>query len=462
MSDQYPEHLQDLILHLLIVDTEFCNTARPSLELNQFSSRPSRTVFELATTFYDRYKKAPKDHFFDEFEKEVAATRDIDTRSEDFALLLEYIEVLRNAEANRDYILARIHEFIRQRALENVVVDLAEAVSSSKFDDAESLMQGALKAGITRIHQGIEYYYDDDSLVDRMIRKPVVMKTLIPHLDRVIGGFRRTWLICLLGAYKGKKTWGLISLGRAALNQGLVVVHLTHELTELETRMRYDQSIAWAVDPQFSSRNLRVPYFVNENSTDVAYESHTFNTIYDIDYIRKKLKVFQRYGGRLFIRGYPMGTCRIKDVVSYLDFLEVQNRIVPDVLITDYAGIMCPDNKNQDRREGLNQINMDLKSIAQERGIIVLTANQTTRTAISKPVAREVDLAEDIRTAATADLIMSINQTDKERANNQARLFGAVFRHGPAHFHILCTQLIECGQFAMDSCFYRYEGEENG
>jgi hypothetical protein len=61
-------------------------------------------------------------------------------------------------------------------------------------------------------------------------------------------------------------------------------------------------------------------------------------------------------------------------------------------------------------------------------------------------------IAEDFRKAATADTVITYNQTPTEYKMGLARLFVAKAREDMKNFQVLLSQAYPIGQFCIDSC----------
>ncbi len=85
-----------------------------------------------------------------------------------------------------------------------------------------------------------------------------------------------------------------------------------------------------------------------------------------------------------------------------------------------------------------------------KEGFAVLTATQTNRAGASKAVAKMDDVAEDFNKIRIADLVISINRTDEERAMGEARLFFAASRNQPGNFSLRISQDLDRMKFVKD------------
>lgn len=94
-----------------------------------------------------------------------------------------------------------------------------------------------------------------------------------------------------------------------------------------------------------------------------------------------------------------------------------------DFLMVDYMELVEPrffDAKN--RRFNYGQVCVDLRRLAAELDIPVLTAWQTNRAGADKHVLSKTDVGEDWSIVKTSDIIIGLNQNEEENRNKRMRL----------------------------------------
>jgi replicative DNA helicase len=162
-------------------------------------------------------------------------------------------------------------------------------------------------------------------------------------------------------------------------------------------------------------------------------------------------KKLERYKGRqsLEIRGFPTSSLSIEGLEVFLDTLDRLYNYTPDVLLLDYADLMKLDYKNL--RTSTGEIYKELRRIAVERNLAMVTASQANRMAEDARVITLKHLAEDYSKAATADTVIAYCQTPQEKNLGLARLFVAKARGQESGQMVLISQAYGLGQFCMDS-----------
>jgi len=446
------QHLQDCIAHLAIIDTDFLNLVRPALSLDLIDSQMTEFVIRICFNYFDMFGEAPKDHFSDEF---AHASRKL--RPTDLNRYVAYVAKLQQLAApNVDYVVRRLNDFIKAQEFSSALVSCAELVASGKFSEAQSMMYEALRAGIERENVGLRYFTDLSLLRDRGMRMETSMRLMIPELDRLIGGFKPGMLICMLGGMKGKKSWAMHHLGKVALMQGLRVLHISHENSLEEVEERYDRILGALASGTES------PAHVSVWSYDEAlghWESSVIDrpTVFDYSHVVTVRRRVQRFGGDLIIRKYPMGVCDMQEVDRFLRYLEAYERFSPDLLLNDYADVMKPLSPKKEFRHQINETYLYHKRLADERGMIVVTASQAIRSSQGKKLSIK-DFAEDIRKAANVDLAIAICQTSRMEERGHAVLLVLLNRNGPQGVGCKIVMNLDLGQFCLQSFPMSFEG----
>jgi hypothetical protein len=238
---------------------------------------------------------------------------------------------------------------------------------------------------------------------------------------------------------------------------GLKVLYITHELTAEEVEMRTDMMLGGYVSKKEPQSVTIVE--TNENGEIVAKNEKIADTIFNLPKVKFTRKLAKRFKGQLIIKKYPMGSCTMGELNRYLDYLEVYEDFIPDVLINDYADIMNLSlSESSSTRDRLNQTYIEHKRIADERNILVITPSQTTREAIEKVNLSRKDFAEDIRKLANVDMVVALSQSDEMAKEDRMKIHILASRSDDDRFGCIISQNIKIGQVVMDSWVPREAG----
>lgn len=435
------QHFQDCILRLAITDTEFLRVLRFALPVSYLDSI-YHELMQLCYNYYDGVNEAPGDHFQDEMIRRLFPKFDDDMKKLYFGLINRIGEV---GVPNKEYISQILNQFIRQRELETALMQAAPLAERGEFEEVEQILMKALKSGIP-LEEGFLKIPDDGSdFLKKDAASELICNLGIPLLDERIKGLRRGQLVCFFAPAKGGKTWACINVAYQAMTIGRRVLYLTHELSAREVGERIYMK-AGGLSNLDEPREITIQYL---NDEEVECEEHiTPGSVQDLDKQEEVARLLSRNCGKLYIRKYPMGTCTLGEIERLLDYLEIVEHFIPDVLITDYVEIMALP-KHDSPHDSINEAYIRLKSIADQRSILVITASQVTRAGYGKSHIAQSHLpAGDIRKLANIDLGLSFCANELQTSQNLMNVYVEINRSGPQGFGCTIYNLFEVGQFA--------------
>jgi len=123
--------------------------------------------------------------------------------------------------------------------------------------------------------------------------------------------------------------------------------------------------------------------------------------------------------------------------------LDSKFKFIPDLVVVDYADIMRPEQKSPVLRHALKDIYENLRRIAQERDVAMLTATQSNRLGLARRILTIQELSEAFSKAFVADIIISICASSSELAQNLMRYYVAVSRETKAGVPVLVKTAFE-------------------
>jgi hypothetical protein len=361
---------------------------------------------------------------------------------------LTYVQRINEMEVpNLSYVISRINQFVQAREFELAVVKSMKLAQMGKLDMARENMQQALRVGVQKEEVGVEYFNSEMPAYMRPGRSnepilPLGLETLDDILRRPMS---RTDLVCVFGGFKGKKSFSMVYFGMRALLRGLNVLHVTHELSLEDTEERYDRGFgSLSNDPDAGINGVDFEEF-DDNGNVIQTRRIYPKTTHDLSTVKDVRRKASRFGGRLIIKKYPMGSCTIGELRRYIDYLEMYENFVPDVIINDYPEKMkLPSGSS--RHDIINDIYLELKGLADEKRVLMIIASQVTRDALKHSKLKQGDSAEDIRKIGNVDLALGISQVGE--SGNRMCAHVMANRHGPQGVGCLFAQNLDVGQFA--------------
>lgn len=400
---KYTTQVQLKILALLWRDEQSYSTYRETIKPKYFSKSIHIDLCRIIFDYYEKYGTSPTmDVLVEEVTQMCSKTKSKQKLEEDY---IQAISDMSEVELyDIEYLKDKILSFGKRQALVDAILESAEILekeSDTQYSKIEKLTKDALMVGEgindlgVDIYDNIEErfvgYLNDDDVIERI---PTEMEIL----DQCLGGGVGRTEQCVVVAPPGRgKTTFLISAGAAAVENGYNVLHISLENNEKQILRNYDMRLL--------KKNM--DYIKDNVDKSIA-------AMFNIKKFRK---------GKLKIKKYPAKTATVNTIRAYLDQLKAVEGFIPDVLIVDYGMLLKPLQNYTDKRSGIESVYEDLRAIADDYNLALWTAAQGNRTALSKKIVTMADLAECFAIANTADILLCMCQTQKEKSKGDMRLF---------------------------------------
>lgn len=253
-----------------------------------------------------------------------------------------------------DWLLKEFEQFIRHKALERAILQSAEHLQVGEYGIVEQLIKEASDISLTK-DVGIDYWIDPKTRLERLKNSNGQISTGWKYLDeKLYGGFNRGELEIFAGPSNSGKSLFLANIALNCALQGLNVIYITHELSEELVAMRMDAMLTG-----FSTREI----YKNLDSVEV------------------KLGIYSKSAGDLMIKFIPAGKT-VREISSYLKEYEVIRNKKADVICHDYLDLLYPKSGKIKASELFVKdkfVSEELRNLAMEKGICVVSASQLNR-----------------------------------------------------------------------------------
>lgn len=424
---EFDTPFQDKIAALLLRDSEFGRRTDGLVEPGYFEEEATAILADIGLSYHKSYKSAPdtvvlldlvkrrfKSKGFREELKEPVKKK--------LGHLLKKVDL-----SSREYVIDQVATFARHQALTQAILQSADELEKGNFDKIQELVGSAVRVGANAENPGYDYFKEIESRSKERkdmtagLIKPKGITTGNRKLDDLLyhKGWGRKELSVLMGAAKAGKTTALIDSAKAASLAGYNVLYVSLEVS--------DRIIAERLDA---------------NLSELAYKE-LGDKVHEVE---DKIEAAAKKAGALKIHEFPTGSLTPSDLRRLIEKYAADGLLF-DIVVLDYADLMAPDRWTNEPRENSRLIYVDLRAIAQELGLAMLTATQTNREGAKAAVATMTDVAEDFNKIRIADLVISINSTDEEKAMGEARLFFAASRNQAGGFTVRIKQDLERGRF---------------
>ncbi len=311
-----------------------------------------------------------------------------------YAKVLSNVNILESAEYIKDTAI----DFCRKQKLREAMLKSTTLLQKCSFDEISTLINDALKAGADADF-GYDYVKDFEKRFEFSGRETIT--TGWQKMDEITGGGGgRKELGVVIAPTGVGKSMVLVHLGANAVKAGLTVVHYTLELRETVIASRYDSCITGIPLDELMDRKEEIREMIND------------------------------FDGTLIVKEYPTKTATTNTIRAHLEKLKQQG-IVPDMIIVDYADLLRTLSQRNEKREELESIYEELRSIMMEHNVVGWTASQTNRTGLQSEIITMQSISEAFNKCFVADFIFSVSRTADDKQTNGGRIYIAKNRNGP-------------------------------
>lgn len=449
--------LQENILVLAVFDNDSAQLIINNVAIEHFSNAYYRNIITKTIKFFNEFGEPPKEHIADLLENELKDKEKGTIYSNILKSLYESRESL-----NKDYVLKSLDKFIKGQQLKLTAKELVEALQSNNIDKAEEIINKSRNKQVSLFDAGTFFLKDFDSSVTFLEKlEGNCIYTGIKELDKHEICPAPKELFIFVGRSSSGKSWFLVHLSKFALLQRKKVLHISLELDEERLKARYFQNFFSLTSKSELMQKTNAVFVTDKfgNLTNIDFKDILkHKSLKDNDilkYLESKKNML--YNPQLVIKEFPTGTLSVDGLKTYLDNLEAYHKFVPDIILLDYLDLMSIDVERM--RIDLGQTAIQLRGIAGERNIAMVTVAQTNKAGEGQQILTRKHLAEDFSKVRVADYLITYSATPQEREKGLARLFIDKARNAKEGSLVLISQNYDLGQFCLQSVPMRKQKE---
>ena len=194
------------------------------------------------------------------------------------------------------------------------------------------------------------------------------------------------------------KSLFMCHVASGCLSQGHNVLYITMEMAE--------EKIAERIDANLLNIDLN--------------ELHTLSKE---DYERKFSALKSKTHGKLIIKEYPTASASVLHFRALLNDLAIKKNFKPDIIFIDYLNICCSarikPGANVNSYSYIKSIAEELRGLAVENALPIVSATQTTRSGFSSSDPGLEDTSESFGLPATADFMFALVSNEELEALGQ-------------------------------------------
>ena len=391
--------LETTILKNLIYNEEYTRKVLPFLSVNYFQEREDKILYEKIAEYINKYNALPTQEAL-AIELDKSSIKD-----EEFQNTLKLLESITNEndEANISWLLDSTEKFCQDRAIYNAVVESISILDEKGRNTRDKgsipdILSDALSVSFDP-HVGHDYFLDADERYKFYHRIEEKIPWDLEFFNRITKGglSNKTLNIALAGTGVGKSLF-MCHVAASCLSQNYNVLYITLEMAEERIAERVDANLL-----NISIDDLqKIP-----------------KDLYD----KKIDKLKQTIKGKLIVKEYPTAAANVNHFRALLNELNLKKSFVPNIILIDYINI-CTSSRikpgsNVNSYTYIKSIAEELRGLAVENAVPILSATQTTRSGFTNTDIGLEDTSESFGLPATADFMFAIISTEQMEELNQ-------------------------------------------
>jgi replicative DNA helicase len=385
------EKVETTILRNLLFNNEYCRKVLPFIKNEYFENLHEKVVFEEICKFIVAYEQlATKEILLIETEKRTDITEDT------YKTICDYVSKLDDSHADYNWLLDTTEKWCRDRAIYLALMEsikIADGQDEKKGRDAiPSILQDALAVGFDN-HIGHDYLKDYLERYESYHRKEDKIPFDLEYFNKITkGGLpNKTLNVALAGTGVGKSLF-MCHVASSVLLQGRNVLYITMEMAEERIAERIDANL------------------LNVNIKDIQ-------TIPKMMFDTKLNNISKKTQGTLIIKEYPTASAHTGHFKALLNELSLKKSFKPDIIFIDYLNICSSSryksNFSVNSYSYVKAIAEELRGLAVEVNVPIVSATQTTRSGFSSSDPDLTDTSESFGLPATADLMFALISTEE-------------------------------------------------
>ena len=388
---QTAEKIERTALRNLIHNEDYTRKVLPFLKSEYFQDRSERVVFSEIQKFISQYNKRPTKETL-----QIDLNKRKDLNEDEYKKIVDLISSLDPQDVDLEWLVNTTEKFCKDRAVHNAVMEGIHIIDGKDKKHSPEAIPEILRDALSVSFDnavGHDYLLDIEKRFDYYHKRETRIPFDLDFFNKVTkGGLpTKTLNVALAGTGVGK-TLFMCHQAASALAQNKNVLYITMEMAE-----------------------ERIAERIDANLLNISME--------DLHMLNKKLfsdKITQlqsKTTGTLIIKEYPTASAGANHYRALVNELALKRTFKPDIIFIDYINI-CASSRfkagsNVNSYTYIKAIAEELRGLAVELDVPIVTATQTTRSGfVSTDIGLE-DTSESFGLPATADFMFALISSEE-------------------------------------------------
>ena len=391
------ERIETTILRNLVHNEDYARKTIPFIQSDFFEERSEKIIFDEIVSFITKYDSCVTTEALN-----IEVENRTDLTAEEVNNIDTISKELNNSPVDNQWLLDVTEKWCRDRAIYLALMEsihIADGEDEKRNRDAiPSILSDALAVSFDN-NIGHDYILNSDDRYEYYHRTEDKIPFDLEYFNKITkGGLpNKTLNIALAGTGVGKSLF-MCHFASSVLLQGRNVLYITMEMAEEKIAERIDANL------------LNTPI---QNLTDLP------KPMFD----KKVKKISSKTQGQLIIKEYPTASAHSGHFKALLNELALKKSFKPDIIFIDYLNICASSryraNTAVNSYSYIKAIAEELRGLAVEANVPILSATQTTRSGFASSDVDLTDTSESFGLPATADLMFALISTEELEGLNQ-------------------------------------------
>lgn len=389
--------IEKTILSHLIYNEPYSRKVLPFLKEDYFHTQSDKAIYNLIKMYVDRYNALPtKEVLYLELNNKDGISEAIFKDSK------ELIDNLSFEETKIEWLLDSTEKFCQEKAVYNAIMASIKILEDKKGEQSKGAIPNLLSEALGvsfDVSIGHDYFINSDDRFDFYHKKEERIPFDLEYMNKITKGglIKKSLNIALAGTGVGKSLF-MCHCAATNLSQGKNVLYITMEMAEEKIAERIDANLL---------------------NVTVDELSILPKDVYD----KKINRVKEKTVGKLIIKEYPTASAGSAHFRHLLNELRIKRNFSPDIIYIDYLNICCSSRirsgANVNSYTYIKAIAEELRGLAVEFNVPVVSATQTTRSGYGNSDVELTDTSESFGLPATADLMFALISSEKLESLSQ-------------------------------------------
>jgi len=379
--------IENLIFSNLVNNEEYGRKVIPFLKEEYFTSYSDKILFNLIWDYMKEYNTFPsKEALGIDLSNKEGINQQTFTDCKETIGSIEF-----DPSTKLDWLLDKTEQFCQEKAVYNAIMKSIEIIDNKNNQTSKGaipqILTDALGVSFDS-HIGHDFLDDAESRYEFYHTREVRIPFDLHYMNAITqGGIPRKTLNVILAGTGVGKSLAMCHMAAANMAAGFNVLYITLEMAEERIAERIDANL---LDVTIDDLKLLPRDSYNKK----------------IEKLRNKVK------GKLKIKEYPTATAGSANFRHLLNELKIKKNFIPDIIYVDYLNICISsrikNGANVNSYTIVKAIAEELRGLAVENNVPIVTATQTTRGGYSNSDVGLEDTSESFGLPATADFMFAL------------------------------------------------------